>query len=297
MTSALLLALTMAVTFDDLPAQGFERATAAEMRDINARIVRTLTKHRIPGVAFVNACQLYLDGAVDPKRVRALSLWLDAGLELGNHTCSHRDLHHVPLPAFLEDVASGEHVTRPLVEDRGGSYRWFRHPFLHTGRDLETKRAVEAFLSERGYRIAPVTLDNSEWVYARAYTIAVRRKDETLRKRIAASYLDYMTRVVDYYERQSELLFGRTIPQVLLVHANRLNADHFGALAAAIEARGYRFVTLDEAIADEAYRSPDTFTGAGGITWLHRWALTRGGRELIVPGEPTVPEFVERLAE
>ena len=296
-TSALVLSLAMSVTFDDLPAQGFENANAAEMREINARIVKVLRKHRIPGVAFVNERGLESDGAVDPGRVAALTTWLGAGLELGNHTYSHPSLHRVPLDRYLREIADGERVTRPLVEGRGGRYIWFRHPYLHTGRDLETKRAVESWLAEHRYRIAPVTIDNSEWVYARAYTHALRAKDEDLRRRIAASYVDYMMQVVAYYEAQSDRLFGRQIPQVLLVHANLLNADHFGALAKAIAARGYRFVRLEEAVADEAYLSEDTFTGGGGITWLHRWALTRGGGELIVPGEPTVPEFVEKASD
>src|SRR5947207_1136960 len=36
--------------------------------------------------------------------------------------------------------------------------RYFRHPFLDVGRDLQTRRELEAFLTARGYRIAPVTL-------------------------------------------------------------------------------------------------------------------------------------------
>ena len=297
MMQAVLFALSMAVTFDDLPAQGFERASAADARDFNKRIVKTLKKHKIPGVAFVNERGLETDGQVDPKRVAALEYWLDAGLELGNHTYSHPSLHKVPLDQYLREIADGERVIKPLSKEAGRHYGWFRHPFLQTGRDLETKRGVETWLTEHGYRVAPVTIDNSEWVYARSYVIAHRTKDAALKARLAASYLDYMMDVVAYYERQSELLFGRQIPQVLLVHANRLNADHFDELAARIAARGYRFVPLEDAVADEAYRSADTFIGNGGITWLHRWALTRGGMELIVPGEPTVPEWVEKISE
>jgi peptidoglycan/xylan/chitin deacetylase (PgdA/CDA1 family) len=297
MISTVLLALSMAVTFDDLPAQGFERASAGQAKLINKQIVATLKKRAIPAVAFVNEQGLETDGKVDSKRVAALNFWLDAGLELGNHTYSHPSLHKVPLDQYLREIADGERVTRPLVEGRGGAYRWFRHPYLQTGRDLETKHAVEAYLADHAYRVAPVTIDNSEWVYARAYALARRRGDEATQIRLATSYIDYMMRVVVYYEKQTELLFGRQIPQVLLVHANSLNADHFDELADAIAARGYRFVTLDEAVADDAYRSADTFVGGGGVTWLHRWALTRGGRELIVPDEPTVPEWVERAAE
>ena len=39
--------------------------------------------------------------------------------------------------------------------------------------------------------------------------------------------------------------------------------------------RGYTFVPLEQALADSAYASADTYTGPAGITWLHRWALTR----------------------
>ena len=294
MTSTLLLALAMAVTFDDLPAQGFERASAPQARDINQRIVTTLKKRSIPAVAFVNEQGLETEGEVDPKRVAALAVWLDAGLELGNHTYAHPSLHKVPLDEYLRQISDGERVTRPLSDSRGRHYGWFRHPFLQTGRDLTTKHAVEAYLAEHGYRVAPVTIDNSEWVFARAYAVS---KDKATRKRLGAEYLDYMMRVVAYYEKQSDLLFGRQIPQVLLVHANSLNAEYFDDLADRIAGRGYRFVPLDAAVADEAYRSADEFVGNGGITWLHRWALTRGGRELIVPDEPTAPEWVKTLAE
>jgi hypothetical protein len=91
-------------------------------------------------------------------------------------------------------------------------------------------------------------------------------------------------------------LFGRDIRQILLVHANALNADRFGELAAMIESRGYRFVSLDRALEDEAYGSADTFTGTSGITWIHRWALTRKVAKAFYAGEPAVPPFVAEAA-
>ena len=95
-----------------------------------------------------------------------------------------------------------------------------------------------------------------------------------------------------YWERQSKALFGREIPQVLLVHANRLNADHFGRVATMLAGRGYRFVPLPDALQDPAYASADRFTGGGGISWLHRWALTRGGVAAVLPDEPETPPWV-----
>jgi len=64
------------------------------------------------------------------------------------------------------------------------------------------------------------------------------------------------------------------------------------ALAKMLVKRGYRFVTLDAAVSDPAYASQDTFTGAGGISWIHRWVLTRDGRGAVLPEEPEVPRWV-----
>ena len=280
------------MTFDDLPGVSVigegTPALAAMTRDLLAAIRAA----GAPATGFVNENKLRADGAVEPARVELLRSWLDAGLDLGNHTWSHPDFQRTPIDAFEADVIRGEEVTSSLLARKGRRLRYFRHPFLHTGRDLEAKRALERFLANRGYTVAPVTHDNSEWIFARAYASAVRRGDAEARERVAVAYVPYMEAKFDYFERQSRALFGREIPQVLLLHANSLNADRFGELAAMMRRRGYRFVPLDEALRDRAYESPDNYTGPAGITWLHRWALTRGGRALVLPEEPRTPGFV-----
>jgi hypothetical protein len=80
-----------------------------------------------------------------------------------------------------------------------------------------------------------------------------------------------------------------------LIHANFINSDYLDDLAEMLKDRKYDLITLEEALKDEAYRLPDTFTGRGGISWLHRWALDRG-RETVLPDEPKVPEFVAKAA-
>ena len=171
--------------------------------------------------------------------------------------------------------------------------RFFRHPFLHTGRSLDDRRRFEGFLAERGYRVAPVTIDNYDYLFAAAYDLA---PDPATRGRVADEYIRYMEAVTAYYEQQSVAIVGREIPQVLLLHANHINAEHFGRLAQMYRGRGYTFVPLEQALADSAYASPDTYTGPAGITWLHRWALTAGKRGAIFAGEPEVPDWVQTLS-
>ena len=175
----------MALTVDDLPAQRAPGLPAERVAEINRRMVATLEAHEIPAVGFVNEFKLEIDGETRPDRVGPLELWLDAGLELGNHTWSHPDVHRIPLEDFLQEIVAGERISRSLAAERDIPYRYFRHPYLHTGRDLETKTAVERYLAEHGYSVAPVTIDNSEWIYARAYDNAVDAGDDDLCRRIA----------------------------------------------------------------------------------------------------------------
>lgn len=286
----------LAVTFDDLPVQEEEAASTAEALAINRALVSAFLDHGVPAVGFVNETDLETRGRLDPGKVLCLEAWLDAGLELGNHTRSHVDLHRVTPAEFEADVLAGEKVTRPLVESRGGALRWFRHPYLHTGADLETRLAVEGFLAAHGYRVAPVTLGTGEWVFALAYTRAGTRGDDATRRRIVEEYLGYQERKADYFERQSLALFGREIPQVTLFHVNRLNADHFGRVAAMFRRRGYRFVTLEAVVSDPAYDTADTFTEPRAASWIHRWAFSTGRRDRLVTDEPQVADWVLREA-
>lgn len=276
----------VAVTFDDLPA--VTSLPLSGQRTLTQKLLRSIRSARVPAVGFVNEDKLRT-----PGHTALLQPWLTAGLELGNHTYSHGDLHRGAVADYEADIVRGERVTRSLLRDRGLTLRWFRHPFLHTGTSLETKQRVERFLTSHGYRVAPVTLDNSEWIFARAYELA---NDGATRKRVGEAYVLYMDQKLAYFEQQSQKLFERNIRHVLLLHANALNADWFDDLAASMRARGYGFITLDQALEDPAYRSADTYTGRGGISWIHRWALTAGRPKEFFAGEPATPQWVQQLA-
>jgi peptidoglycan/xylan/chitin deacetylase (PgdA/CDA1 family) len=288
----------VAVTVDDLPGAPAScvGGDLAAFRSMTARLLSGLKAAGTPAIGFVNEEKLAPGGLREEPRVALLEAWLEAGMDLGNHTYSHPDLHRIALPDFEKDVVRGEETTKALLAARGRTLRYFRHPFLHTGRSLEVKQRLEAFLTERGYAIAPVTHDNGEWIFALAYARAGNRGDAAAQRKVLDAYVPYMDAKFDYFERESRGLFGREIPQILLIHANSLNADVYPDLARLMKARGYRFVALEEALEDPAYRSPDTFAGAGGISWLHRWAMTRGGKALVLPDEPVVPTFVLEAA-
>src|SRR5690242_15187280 len=164
----------VAVTIDDLPAAMADRQSAAEITAMTAKLLGTLRDQKIPVVGFVNEKKLYKIGEVD-ERIKALQMWLDYGFELGNHTYSHASLNQVGLKAWEEEVVRGETITNTLLAPRKMKLRYFRHPYLDTGRDLMTRRQAEAFLVDRGYRIAPITLDGWDWMFAGLYEDAKKR--------------------------------------------------------------------------------------------------------------------------
>jgi peptidoglycan/xylan/chitin deacetylase (PgdA/CDA1 family) len=278
----------VAVTIDDLPAGMADRLPASDITAMTTKLLGTLRDQKIPVVGFVNEKKLYKSGEVD-ERIKALQMWLDYGFELGNHTFSHMSLNQRELKDWEDDVVQGESVTRMLLTQRKMKLRYFRHPYLDTGRDLETRRKAEEFLTQRGYRIAPITLDGWDWAFAGIYEDAKKRNETALQQQIVKDYLAYHDAVFAYSEQQSARLVGYEPKQILLLHASNLEADHIGELLDVLRKRGYRFIPLQDALSDSAYSLPDTYVGEEGTGWIDHWAITQGK---IPQGAPVFPQWV-----
>ena len=77
--------------------------------------------------------------------------------------------------------------------------------------------------------------------------------------------------------------------QILLLHASQLEADHIGELMDMLRKRGYRFITLEDALGDQAYSLPDMYVGEEGTGWFDHWAITMGKPP---QGAPAFPQWV-----
>jgi peptidoglycan-N-acetylglucosamine deacetylase len=264
----------LAVTVDDLPQGGpefgFER-----MQQMTDALTAAIRAHHVPVTGFVNEAQLFTKAGEVDRRIALLDEWLSADVELGNHTFSHSSFLDTSLREFEEQVIRGETVTRLLAAQHRVPYRYFRHPYVETGKDADARAALETFLSERGYRIAPVTLSNDDWAYALLYGDAKSRSDRDAMLKISEAYLAHTEATLVRSEAFSTRLFHRQIRQVLLLHANELNAEHFGDVLRHFERHGYTWVALERALDDPAYGEPNTWARPGGVDWYQRWAQTR----------------------
>jgi hypothetical protein len=110
-----------------------------------------------------------------------------------------------------------------------------------------------------------------------------------MQEQLTHSYLSYSDQVFAYAEQLSKQTIGYEPKQILLLHANQLEADHIGELLDVLRKRGYRFVTLGDALGDQAYGLPDTYVGEEGTGWLEHWAITLGKPP---QGAPVFPQWV-----
>jgi peptidoglycan/xylan/chitin deacetylase (PgdA/CDA1 family) len=284
----------VALTFDDLPYVAVESADYVhDAERVTTEILRVLRVHNAPAVAFVNEAKVQVQGETD-ARVAVLKRWADSGVVLGNHTYSHADLNALTIDQFEDDIIRGEVVTRRLMEQRNKPYQlYFRHPFTHTGNTAKKKQAVEGFLAARGYNVAPFTIENSDYIFNVPYVKARRSGDDAMLRRLARTYLDLTFAETAFEETMALQIFGHEIPQTLLIHSNDITADNLDQILTALEERGYRFITLAEAMADDAYRTPDVVTRAGP-TWLWRWMKNKG-MNVNFKGEPDPPAWVSDL--
>jgi peptidoglycan/xylan/chitin deacetylase (PgdA/CDA1 family) len=281
----------VAITIDDGPVVG-EMKDLANFQRISAGLTGSLQAEKVPATIFINERQLNVPGQRD-ARVAALEAWLDAGFDLGNHTYSHPSLNSVPLWQFGDDVVKGEVIMRPLIEQRGRTLVWFRYPFLHSGTTAEIHQGIMDFLEQRRYRVAPVTVDYADYTFAGVYRSQRLAGKADVADKIKDAYLDQIAVGFEYAEKASVELFGYEVPQILLIHCNELNAVTLRESIARLRARGYAFITLDEAMKDPAYQRADSFTGPGG-SWLSRTATLLGKRLSVTNAR--VPAWIAELS-
>ena len=249
----------MAITFDDLPAHG-EKPAAMTRLDIANSILATLKREKMPPVyGFINGLRIQ----EDPASESVLKAWRDAGQPLGNHTWAHKDLETETPEEFEADALKDE----PLLEKymAGQDWHWFRYPFLHEGETLEKYRAVHAWLADHHYKVAEVSIDFEDYLWNAPYARCVAKHDDASIQKLHDSYLATADQYIGVFRQLSQMVYGRDIRYVLLMHIGAFDARMLPELLALYRSRGFTFISLPEASKDPAYADdPDIAVKGGG---------------------------------
>jgi peptidoglycan-N-acetylglucosamine deacetylase len=270
----------IAFTWDDVPAHIALPANETRV-EIGKKLIDAMKAEHMTSVyGFVNGVAMEREPASEPM----MKDWRDAGFPLGNHAWSHMNLNTAALADWEADVLKNEPVLEKYAA--GSDWHWLRFPYLAEGDTPEKRTAARKFLAEHHYRIAAVTMSFGDYMWNEPYARCVAKNDEAAIAQLESSYLDAAAQDADFRRAMAKTLFGHDIPYVLLMHVGALDARMLPRLLKMYRAKGFSFVTLEEAEKDPFYKSsldpslpdqPDSLEGAiaaKGLTMPARPKMT-----------------------
>jgi len=249
----------IAVTFNELPvAESFREVNT---REVFMTIVNTLDTHEVKATGFVVARNL-------EENYDLIGEWLNHGYTLGNLTYSHADYNDLDIKSFIGEIEKGKQAIEAILSNFGQKKRYFRYPFLHYGQSIEARRQAKMYLEESNMVIAHATIVIEDYLY----NLTMQQIDpETDTAKMEQLQYEYITHVIDqvtYAEQLSREMFGRNVDHIIQLQMNELNAAFLDAILTALKDMNYEFVTLDNALNDPVYKTPEAYYGMRGVSYL-----------------------------
>ncbi len=267
------------ITIDDLPAVSYsDRGSPAKELAIVNGWCRHLREAGAPATGFFNLRR---------QPAALIAAWKKCGVQFGNHTLSHPHADRVPLRRYLADLTAGHHAVRKHVPP--GTRIPFRYPYLRRGFDPAVHSAIRKRLRELDSPVAPVTVETIDWWYAKRWHDAGKANRPDVQARLRAAWGANLEESTIAAEAMAREVMGREPPQIVLLHGNALGGKHIGGYLKWLKRRGYRFITLDEALRDPAFHIPITKTAPKGHS---HWILVR--RERAGTATSPSPKTAER---
>jgi peptidoglycan-N-acetylglucosamine deacetylase len=216
-----------------------------------------------------------------PERSEAIEAWVRAGFLVGNHTYSHDKIAELGLQRFMDDILKDRTVVDPLEKRLAQRHRYFRFPYLEEGMSQQQRDALWQLLQTQHYTLvrASVTFSDTDW--ADAYLRCMVKGDKDSLDALDRSYLANALGHLQWSAAAAQEVFGRSIPQVLMLHVNVPTAKNLDALLSVYEAQGVQFVSIEEAMREPAYTAHYDVPGGN--------LLSQAGIHL---GRPRPPELV-----
>lgn len=260
----------MAITVDDLPISGPLPPNVTRM-DVIKQILAIFKKHHLEGVyGFINGGTFKKDSDGLP----VLQTWVSDGELLGNHTYTHANLNKISAQQYMTEIKRNDVMLAQLMGDK--NYKYFRYPFLAEGNTPQKRDAIRQYLASQGYQIAPVTVDFADWEYFAPYVRCLKRNNQQ-----AIAWLDQSSReqslsALHRAQAMSQAIYHRDMKQILLVHASIFDAHMLDGLLTAYEKQGVKFVPLQVALNDDAYKTNISFADTKGFTFYNQALRAKG---------------------
>ncbi len=221
----------IAITIDDLPFVGEYRNFHLNM------MMNTMKEQQIPATGFIIAKEVRNDNWEILQKFR------DSGFGLGNHTYSHANLNILKTKEYIKEIKKADTILAPVLTEP----KYFRYPYLAMSSGSK-KNKILCYLAKKNYQVAPITIDSKDFVFnQRLLSVPeVNRRDYL--GEMKPFYLDFIWQQTVKAEEHTEYHHNPDQAQILLIHANLLNAYVLPDIINLYKEKGYTFVNLEDAL-------------------------------------------------
>ncbi|KTC71581.1 polysaccharide deacetylase [Legionella birminghamensis] len=229
----------IAITIDDLPFVG-------EYKNFHLdRIINLVKENNIPVTGFVIA------GNVRQDNWPMLNKFRDAGFGVGNHTMSHINLNKVDTETYIQEIEEADKILSPVLTEP----KYFRYPYLAMGKKGKKEKVLK-FLESRHYKIAPITIDSKDFIFNQRLLSVPQEDRRAYLEEVKYDYLEFIWKQTLIAEENNRYNHKQDQAQILLIHANILNAYVLPDIVNLYREHGYTFLTLEEALQTFNFSQP-----------------------------------------
>ncbi|STY30140.1 peptidoglycan GlcNAc deacetylases [Legionella wadsworthii] len=221
----------ISITIDDLPFVGEYRNFHLNM------MIETMVKERVPATGFIIASE------VRKNNWDILQKFRKAGFGLGNHTLSHANLNKMEAEEYIKEIRKADKILLPVLTEP----KYFRYPYLAMSSG-QKKEEVLCYLAQKRYQVAPITIDSKDFIFNQRLLSVNEMKRRAYLEELKPFYLDFIWQQTLRAEELSQLHQNTSQAQILLIHANLLNAYVLPDIIRLYKRKGYHFVHLEKAL-------------------------------------------------
>lgn len=221
----------IAITIDDLPFVG-------EYRNFHLNMIITAMKEQqVPATGFIIASE------VSANNWEVLHKFRDAGFGLGNHTFSHANLNRVETKEYMKEIREADNILLPVLTEP----KYFRYPYLAMSSG-QKKDQILCYLAKKNYQVAPITIDSKDFAFNQRLLSVPEINRRGYLNELKSFYLDFIWQQTLNAEANNLANHKPEQAQILLIHANLLNAYVLPDIINLYKQNGYTFINLEDAL-------------------------------------------------
>lgn len=221
----------IAITIDDLPFVGEYRNFHLNM------IMKTLLEQEVPATGFIIAQEVREDNWETLRNFR------DAGFGLGNHTFSHANLNKSNTKEYMHEIKKADTMLSPVLTEP----KYFRYPYLAMSYGSK-KDEILCYLAKKQYQVAPITIDSKDFAFNQRLLSVPQIDRRTYLEELKPFYLEFIWNQTLHAEEHTKFKNHPYQAQILLIHANLLNAYVLKDIINLYKKQGYAFISLEDAL-------------------------------------------------